>query len=144
MNLSIPRKYRQKMYLYEKILVTAYPELFKMPSKGAKGLRLGAPNWQVKGKSLITRSKLGLSKVIPVPGWGLNPSINYINWGEGIRSRPDIKKIVYENVYDLKARNIVDWIDIDNIWKAHQESKENYSAALTIMTSLEMHLKNSE
>jgi len=139
--LSVPRHYRQKLYLYEKILLKAYPDLFQIRIKGKKGLKLDAPEWQLMCKSVVNRSKLILGDLFPGGNWSINPNLNYIDFENGIRNRPDLKEIVSTNVQALKARGVVSWIDIDRLWKMHLNSDANYSDALTLLTSLELHLK---
>ena len=58
--------------------------------------------------------------------------------------RDDLRTLVYENIQDLKKRRIVDWIDIDGIWKRHQDQEENHADTLTLLASLEINLKLSE
>jgi len=42
---------------------------------------------------------------------------------------------------DLKERKIIDWIDIDNIWKRHINKESDHADALITLASLEIHLK---
>jgi hypothetical protein len=79
--------------------------------------------------------------LFPGGNWSINPNLNYIDFENGIRNRPDLKEIVSTNVQALKARGVVSWIDIDRLWKMHLNSDANYSDALTLLTSLELHLK---
>ena len=41
----------------------------------------------------------------------------------------------------LKKRKIVDWIDIDEIWKRHINKTADHADALLTLASLEIHLK---
>jgi hypothetical protein len=77
-------------------------------------------------------------------GWGGIPGINYIDFDRGLRERNDLKSVVYENIQDLKKRQIINWIDIDKIWLNHQRSIGNYADALTSLASLEINLKQSK
>ena len=55
--------------------------------------------------------------------------------------KPDLRKIIYESIMDLKQRKIVEWIDIDGIWKRHINKKANHADALLVLASLEIYLK---
>ena len=66
---------------------------------------------------------------------------NYIDFNEGIRNRKDLNTIIYSSVMDLKERKIIDWIDIDNIWKRHINKESDHADALITLASLEIHLK---
>ena len=35
--------------------------------------------------------------------------------------------MVNENIHDLKERKILDWLDIDTIWKDHQDRMSHFS-----------------
>ena len=70
-----------------------------------------------------------------------NKRINYIDFKEAIRNREDFRTIIYENIMDLNNRKIVDWINIEDIWKEHINYKIDHSKALMILASLEIHLK---
>lgn len=72
------------------------------------------------------------------------PNLNYIDFNNAIRDRQDIRNIVYNNIIDLKNRNVVDWLDIDGIWDAHQNKKKDLSNALLLLSSLEINLKFEE
>ena len=71
----------------------------------------------------------------------VNPSINYLDFDWCIRKRNDLKKIVYDNIMDLKARKLIDWVDLETLWKEHMEKRNNHAAALMILASVEIHLK---
>lgn len=67
--------------------------------------------------------------------------INYLDFNEKIRTKKDLKDLICNNVVDLKQRDIVDWIDIEEILNNHLANKINYADALIVLASLEVHLK---
>lgn len=119
----------------------AYPDLFSLPTKTNFGLPLEAPKWQRELRRYRLHARSVLNKFIPGGPWGINPMINYIDFDRGLRERKDLKRVIYENIQDLKKRKIVEWIDIDNIWKRHQNKIANHADALIILASLEINLK---
>jgi hypothetical protein len=43
---------------------------------------------------------------------------------------------------DLNQRNIIDWVDIETILNDHLAKKGDFSDALIVLASLEIHLKS--
>ena len=127
--LSLPNKFRNKQKLYNKMLLKAFPELFKMPTKVNLGLGLDA--------NLISY----IYKKIKTKLYNNQSHINYIDFNSNIKERVDLNKNIYENIMDLKNRKIVDWINIDKIWNEHINQNIDHSRALLTLASLEIHLK---
>ena len=142
--LSVPRRYRVNQCLYIEVLKKAYPKLFSLPVKSNLGLSYDATEL----RKLIRKVKLKLQsscrKYLPQIYSGVSQGINYIDFDWALRNRKDLKTLIYENIQDLKKRRIVDWIDIDGIWKRHQDRKANHADALTLLASLEIILKVRE
>lgn len=136
--LSLEKKYRTGRYLFKKMVISAYPKLFSFPEKSNLGLSLNASKLNLLLRRSISKAKRMSNKVIPIFD---NPGLNYINFEEGIRNRADLKKLIYENIMDLKNRKIIDWIDFDEIWERHINKKANHADALIVLASLEIHLK---
>jgi len=132
--LSVPNEYRLKENLYIKILVNSYPEIFSYKTKHNYGLSLRA-------NRLMINALRGFNYLKRLTRLSLNSNINYIDFDEGIRIRNDLNKLIYNNLMDLKSRKIVDWIDIDGIWKRHINKQANHADALITLASLEIHLK---
>jgi hypothetical protein len=138
--LNVPRRCREKEWLYKEILKIAYPRLFSLPTKTNVGLPLDAPLWQKALQTGVMRTKKVAKHIFPWINFGGNPSTNYIDFNRGLRERVDLKAVVYENIQALKKRGIVTWIDIDDIWQSHQHNKGNYADALMLLASLEMYI----
>ena len=139
--LSVPRRYRENMYLYKEILKQAYPKLFSFPTKTNLGLPLSAPHWREQLRRISLRASSVAKRFLLNGPWGVQPRLNYIDFDQGLRKREDLKTIVYQNLQDLKHRGVVDWIDIDAIWDRHQRKLGNHADALTLLASLEINLK---
>jgi hypothetical protein len=139
--LCVSNKYRIGQYLYKKIVQKAYPDLFSLPTKTNFGLPLNAPRWQVFARKGRLKLQSTARKFLPHLLWRVSPMINYIDFDLALHRRRDLKTVVYENIQDLKKRKVVDWIDIDGIWRRHQERKANHADALLVLASLEIYLK---
>ena len=68
--------------------------------------------------------------------------INYLDFNEKIRTKKDLKDVIINNVMDLKQRNIIEWINIEEILTNHLANKGDYADALIVLASLEIHLKS--
>jgi hypothetical protein len=137
--LSIPDNYRKNQYLFKKILLYTFPNLFKFPTKCTFGQNLDANKINIFASRLsqkVQRTSSSYFKSI------LNPHVNYIDFNDGIRNRKDLNKIVSSNIQDLKQRKLVEHLNIDKIWDMHIKNKKNHADILIVLTSLEMHLKN--
>lgn len=132
--LSVPERYRFKQNLYNKILIYSFPIIFSYKTKFNSGLPL-------QTNRLRLFSHKGLNFLKRKTGLFVNQGINYIDFDAGIRKRNDLNKLIYENIMDLKQRQIVEWIDIDKIWENHTNKKANHADALIVLASLEIHLK---
>lgn len=132
---SIDNYYRVDQYLYKKILIEKFPGLFSLPSKNNLGLPISASETRVKLRNISYKIKRKFRYK--------NINTNYLDFEHSIREKKDLKNIIKENIYDLKRRNIIDWMDIEDIYIKHIDKKGNYSKALMILASLEIHLKSS-
>jgi hypothetical protein len=142
--LNVPRRFREKQWLYKEILKTAYPRLFSLPTKTNGGLPLGAPWYHRQARKFVLKTQSIGRQFLPGRLWGTDPGVNYIDFDRGLRERDDLRVLVHSNLQDLKARHIVDWIDIDTIWQRHQRKQGDYARALTLLASLEINLKVTE
>ena len=134
-------QYRLNKSLYKKIIYHGFPTFFKKGIEGNYGLKINANKKIVSLKGKLIQLQRRVKNKIPVLSFLNSPMLNYIDFDEAIRNRQDMKSIIYENINDLKLRKIIDWIDIDTIWKRHQNRMANFSDALIALSSLEIHLK---
>lgn len=136
--MSIDNKFHENQYIYKKIFLKAFPYLFSLPDKTSNGVSLNSSS----AKIYLNKIKRKINAL-----YGrfdknyVNPGTNYIDFNRGIRDRNDLKKVIYENINDLKSRKILPWINIDEIWKNHINNKNNHGDALLTLASLEIHLK---
>jgi hypothetical protein len=136
--LSLPDNYRRGQYLYRKMFLQHFPHLFLLRTKRTGGLPPKAGTLRRKSRAIRIQIQKELNKIFPMV---INPQINYLDFDWCLRKINDLKKIVYENIMDLKTRKLIDWIDFDTLWNEHMEKKKNHAAALMILASVEIHLK---
>ncbi|MGE3591197.1 MAG: asparagine synthase-related protein [Arcobacter sp.] len=133
--LSVPNSFRKDQSLYKNILLHAFPKEFSYKTKTNIGLPLGVSKNAIFAKRVI-------DKILRITKLSSGKSINYLDFNEKIRTKKDLKDVIRTNVIDLKSRDIIDWIDIEEILNNHLANKGNYADALIVLASLEIHLKN--
>jgi len=134
--MSVNQEYHKNRLLYIKILSSLYPNLFNLPIANNYGLPINAPKWKIEirhGLAYIRKKVCKISKYT-----------KYNNFDKEIRYNDSLKRIIENNIKDLASRKIIDWIDINDIFKRHINKKGNYAKALLVLTSLEIHLKNGK
>lgn len=134
--LGIPFEYRVNQYIYKKILLRAYPDLFRFPTTNMLGLPLSSPLWQLYVRRFLLRGRSLIANFSPKIRWlPIDPRINYIDFNNSLRDRNDMKTLVQESIRDLKKRGLVDWLDLDSIWQDHQNRRANHGNALMLLTA---------
>jgi Asparagine synthase len=139
--LSAPPRLRFERRLYREILWRFSPRLFSLPCKSNYGLPLNAPYWRVLVNRISRRLRRELQAMAPALPLGPNRGVNYDDFDAALRERADIRDVVRASLADLKRRNVVDWLDLDEIWRQHERKHANHGAALTLLASLEINLK---
>ena len=133
--LSLDSNYRFETSLYQDMLFEKYPSLFSLPTKAYMGLGLRPNKFKIFSKKIKhrIRSKINIDYQ--------NPNINYLDFNYEIKYNKQLREILISQTRDLKNRKIVDWIDIDKLWRKHIKKEKNYSDALITLASLEINLK---
>lgn len=134
--MSVPRKYRINQGLYKTILETSWPDLYSLPNKRAQGKSLSKKN----------RLRRMIKKLTQPTKWNIDihPWTNFVDLAAGFRNRDDFKNLAYEQLQDLKKRNLVPHVDVDEIWSMHQNGIINFQRQITVLLSLELWLKSRE
>jgi len=143
--LSLSDEYRFNKYLYKKILKRAYPDFFSYPISKLRGGSLNSSRPEILLRRILHKTSKNVAVSNPI--WnriGIYRDVNYIDFDRAIRERDDYKKVVYENISDLKVRKLIDWFDPEEIWKDHINKKADLGIALVLLTALEISLKSEE
>lgn len=135
--MSVPDEHRRGMALWKKILLALDPDLFSLPTKGNHGLPLTAERPRV----LAARGLRRLRKALPGLPARTNPTLNYLDWNEAFRARDDLRELVRACLSALAARGIVEWIDVEELFRRHLRREGNFGDALVVLSSLELHLQ---
>lgn len=132
---SIPNHHRKDQSFYKKMFLRSFPELFSLPTKTSYGLPLNAS----ATKLLFARAQNRIARTF---GLIADRNTNYMDFNEKIRSKDDLKHVIKSNVLDLKKRNIIDWIDVDQVLGNHLAKRGDHADALIVLASLEIHFKS--
>ena len=141
--LCIPHRYRYEK-LYERVLATAFPAFFALPTKKNRGLPMSAAPWRVKLRRLAIRAWKMPRRLMPVWPWGADPVLKSIDFDRALRTNAALRAVVDENISDLVRRRLVDWLDVERIWRLHRLGRANHTEAILLLTSLELALKAKE
>ena len=90
--INVPYKWLLGQYLYKRILVECYQDLFKLPVKICAGLPLFAPQEQIFIQKGIARVKPHITRSDP---YCSHPRTTYINWIESMRHKGKFQDLVY-------------------------------------------------
>ncbi|WP_407342107.1 asparagine synthase-related protein [Pengzhenrongella phosphoraccumulans] len=142
--LRIPVRHRLGQRLYEEIQKAAFPRLFALPTTAHDGgavlesrLARSARNlrWRVEHES-ARRSLTLLAGTSHEPG--ANAAIR-----AGLRCSGGARELAVENLTDLAARGIIDWVDVES-YIPGIAAEQASDAALTRLLGLELNLKAAE
>lgn len=136
--LSIDQGLNEGQYIYKKMLLKEFPGMFMTGYKSNYGLPLDANPLKLKIYHIMTAMKRNVNKLSSV---FIDKYINYYSFKERLDDDSIFAKLVYDNVSDLIQRKIVDWIDLSSLVTKHKNKENDYSDALMVLASLEIHLK---
>ncbi|MDA1086049.1 MAG: asparagine synthase C-terminal domain-containing protein [Verrucomicrobia bacterium] len=136
---NLPRVHRKNCSLYKGMILEYFPEMSRIPLKShyGLGLKTGKLPYACAHAGNILRKKFPSKR----PNAVRNRMLNYLDFKTSIQSRKDLRDSMRENLNDLKKRNIVNWLDLDEIWNTHQNNHADLSNQLIFLASLEIILK---
>ncbi len=137
--LNVPTHYNFRQVLYRKIQLSYWPHLFTRHNSPFRD----SSKWDLKnrrGKNLLARyiRKSLMSLGIHM---GADNRVKYIDWNYAVLHQDDFQEVVYSNLQDLKARKIIDWLDIEKLWHLNRNARKGLVYELMMLAALELHLK---
>jgi hypothetical protein len=136
---NVPYRWLLDKVLYKQVLLSAYADLFSLPTSSYYGVPLKASKSQVYFKRVKTWMSTRAGRV-----WNFyptHPRTNYLDFGEAIREKGDLQDLVYQNIQDLISRDLYTKTQIDKWWRDHQDRKRNNTVLLMNLSSLNILLK---
>lgn len=136
--MSIPAQYRLDEDLLLKLTARMYPKLFGLPTKMFYGVGPTLRRELVLATRVLNKLKRFGKRRLPFLGY---PPALYNDFDERFRDSPDLMQIARECLDGLRRRQVVDWLDLDALWRRHQDRAVNVGDALAILSSLEINLR---
>ncbi|MCB9437112.1 MAG: hypothetical protein H6673_09000 [Anaerolineales bacterium] len=138
--LAVPPEARKDRHLYKRLLIKMFPSLFSLPTNRNIGLSLRSPRWRRKLQKIIRRSIIeNLPNFLSIryP----NPRLKYVDYYSLLRQNTSLRNLVWTSLERLKKRNIVRWIDIEDILSRHQIGVESHSRTLLTLMGVDIFLE---
>jgi Asparagine synthase len=136
--MSVPAPLRYDEALLLKLTERIYPKLFALPTKMFYGVGPMLRRERVLATRAINKLKRFGKRRLPFLGY---PPALYNDFDERFRDSPDLMRIARACLDGLERRGIVDWLDLNALWKRHQDRSVNVGDALAILSSLEINLQ---
>jgi hypothetical protein len=137
--LNVPTHYNFRHVLYRKIQKSYWPHLFTPHNSPFRD----SSKWDIKnrgGKYLFAKLIRKSFKALGA-NMGANKFVNYIDWNYALLHQEDFQDVVYSNLEDLKARKIIDWLDLEKLWYLNRNGRKGFAFELMMLAALEVHLK---
>lgn len=138
---GVPNEWRLNQRLMIDVGRSAFPKLMELPTRTAYGFRLGVRNEAMLAARVVNRARKALRQFVPSIGY---PPMLYNDFDERFRDSPDWIELARRNLTDLERRGIVEWIDVQGIWKRHASRFGNFGDAIAALVSLELVYKVAE
>lgn len=136
--LSVPNAYRANEELMIEIARASFPTLFSLPSKNSLGRSPPISPHRFAVGRIENKVRKALHQFIPSVNY---PHTMYNDFNEGIRNDKRLRELVLANIAALKERQLVHWINIDQLASRHMSRLRNHGDALLTLASLELVLR---
>ena len=146
--MSAPPTARMHKKLYIEILNQYWPHVFSLPSKNGFGASTKSSAITQLVKRLQLRSSSALRNRLPALQslLGPDPMVNYFNVNEVLHTDTALRNLLIENVSDLQKRNILQWLDVEQLFADVFTSTKSYPAGegnpRLVLANLEINLKS--
>lgn len=130
----VPYRWLLGKYLYKKILVWGYRDLFSLPVTGNYGMPLSATKTRVFLNRAMVRAKADLTYIFNKNT--IHPRTNYLYFTETLRQKGDFQELVFSNLQGLIKRGLYLEADISRWWKNHLTRKQDNTTLLMNLSSL--------
>ncbi len=139
--LPLPRRVRVNRRLFKKIVRRAWPRLFALPTETNDGLPLKKDTLPGRMSHLLGRVRRKVHREIPF--LSTYRKVQYFDFSTGLRTQNSFRRLVRSLLARLDDRPVVSWIDVDRLWRAHQEGMD-LNLDLRILAGLELCLEACE
>ncbi len=140
--LYVPNSLKANQYLYKKILLGAYSDLFSLSTQTTLGLPLNSSKTLLLCRRILDKIEGKLQGLLIKDKISYN--IQFFDWNFELRRSPKLQKLVKKQLNDLSNRNIIDWLDVESFLFEHLDKSKNYGEEIRRLVSLEVFLKAEE
>jgi hypothetical protein len=140
-SLHAPPETRRNAVLYRRVITTAFPQLFALPTKANHGLPLHVTDWRARTRREYVRARASLKRRYPRWFRGLLPTTNYLDFDEELRRPSSLRDVVHDALTALHTRGAADWLDIPALVRQHDRRERNVADSLLALASLELYLQ---
>ena len=142
--LGVPWHLRVGKVLYKKILARAFPGLMRLPHKDSYGAPAYANARRIERRRRISRLPARARQAFGVRSASVNRRANYIDFNHALRTRDDVQTLVRDALASLKRRDVIDWLDLEDLWRSHLDCRADVADALMLLTALDLHLEAAD
>ncbi len=139
--LPLPYRLRVNRRLFKKVVRRAWPRLFALPTETNDGLPLKKDTLPGKMSHLFGRVRRKIQRETPF--LSTYRKVQYFDFSTALRTENSFRGLVRSLLARLDDRPVVSWIDVDRLWKAHQDGMD-LNLDLRILAGLELCLEACE
>ena len=136
--LRLPLKFRKNQYLYRKMLIKYYPEIFRLPTKANFGLPLLQSNQLRIIKMKMIRIVNEIFTRLFKKSIFQNKMNNYIDYSNLLRTNDEFRDEIYCLIQRAISRKIFDGDTIHKLWELHMAGKKNLFSLFNILATIEL------
>jgi hypothetical protein len=132
---NLPAEFRKGCNLYYDFIKDFDPKLYAFPVKRMLGLSMDASKlaFEYNRSKIRVKQKIGLEKI--------RLDTNYFDFRYKYFNDSRFERLINEQIYDLNERNVIDYVDLNEIIKRFSAGAAS-EATIKTLVSLEVHLKN--
>ncbi len=142
--LKLAPKLRLNEDLYIKMLLTTYPEIYKLPVKNNFGLNLNAGKIFVflRRAELFSKRKINeISTKFIKKNMFQEKRLNYLDYDDLLRRDKEYREYMRKKLTKIEERHFFDKNYIEYIWKTHLQGKKNYMNLIGLLVTFELFLE---
>jgi asparagine synthase (glutamine-hydrolysing) len=142
--ISVPLRFRADQYLYKKMLLTTYPDLYALPTKNTQGMPItsNGPAVVLRRVSKVAKTAVNnLSSAMIRKTLFLNPGLNYLDYDDLLRTNHEYRDFVHRMIGRLQQRDLFDNRYLTGLWILHMLGFRNSATLFGLLVTYEMFLE---
>lgn len=132
--VGLPTEWRLGKRFFDEMMTRRFPRLFDLPLKDA-GWSRSRQRWQQPQWVLDQSVRKALWRLAPAKVH--HPMLSYLDFGEALRSRRDLRSVAEDHLHTLARRDVVAGKRLLAMWQDHRTGRADHRYVLTQAVSLE-------